>query len=145
MHLSGEGFGRVSHGFYNDGVFKVGEFGGSIILRSDGRTICGIVLLCGHFLLFLLLLFFLPSNLAAAAFRAMSAGSKSSFSMAATGDRHPQPQSSLKTVVVASWLVARRDRSWMDDCHYQFFRVSAMASGRKRRKSLRPKFGVTEK
>jgi len=48
--------------------------------------------------------------------------------MAATGDRHPQPQSSLKTVVVASWLVAR-DGSWMDYCHCPFFRVSAMAGG----------------
>ena len=54
---------------------------------SDERPICVIVLLCDGFLLFLLLLFFLPSNFAAAAFRAMSAESKSSFSTAATWER----------------------------------------------------------
>ena len=56
LYLLDEVFGRVGHGFYDGGAFKGGEFGGSIILRSNGRTICGIVLLCGHFLLFLLLL-----------------------------------------------------------------------------------------
>ena len=50
---------------------------------SDGRPICVIFLLCRSFLLF----FFLPSNFAAAAFRAMSAESKSSFSTAATWER----------------------------------------------------------
>ena len=60
-----------------------GEFWGSIIIRRDGRTICGIVLLFGGFL-FLVLIFFLPSNLAVVLFRAMLAGLKSSLSRTVT-------------------------------------------------------------
>ena len=50
------------------------------------RTIFGIVLLFGGFL-FIVLVFFLPSNLAAVSFRAMLAGSKSSLSRTVTRER----------------------------------------------------------